>query len=90
MMLARRSKGRKRQLAVGVEDSLIVIGLHPAEVQDRDSAQEVILELRRLRQEAVCRPEESVLQRLCGSETGWKVEGARGSRTARDRGQAQG
>ena len=43
-------EGRKRQLAVGVEDSLIVIGLHPAEVQDRDSAQEVILELRRLRQ----------------------------------------
>ena len=46
----KKIKGRKRQLAVGVEDSLIVTGLHPAEVQDRDSAQEVILELRRLRQ----------------------------------------
>lgn len=34
----KKIKGRKRQLAVGVEDSLIVIGLHPAEVQDRDSA----------------------------------------------------
>ena len=41
----KKIKGRKRQLVVDVEGLPIVIGLHSAEVQDRDSAPGVILEL---------------------------------------------
>ena len=40
-----RIKGRKRHIAVDVEGSPIVINVHPADVQDRDGAPAVILDL---------------------------------------------
>ena len=43
----KKIKGRKRHIAVDVEGSLLVIDVHPADVQDRDGAAEAIVEMLR-------------------------------------------
>ena len=62
----KKIKGRKRHMAVDTEGSPIVLQVHRADIQDRDGAPDVIVELLCKAPQglqAVCR------RWLCGTET---------------------